>query len=119
MRTERAGTQWRAEIGKLTSLYSSTRAAGPTWPLARKPNRCIGAQFRLYGAPLGLVDQQVRFNLENHRLPYALADRAPTLGSTQVDVLDADLGIRVGVGAAHAGFDRLLASVARGENGIA
>lgn len=63
-------------------------------------------------------DHQVRFNLESQRLQYDLADRARTLGWTQVDVIDADLGISAGVGAVRAGFDRLLASVARGEVGI-
>ncbi|MBM3413237.1 MAG: hypothetical protein FJY19_07685 [Bacteroidetes bacterium] len=63
-------------------------------------------------------DQQVRHNLESQRLQYALADRARGLGWTSIDTIDADLGISAGVGTVRPGFDRLLASVARGEVGI-
>ncbi len=63
-------------------------------------------------------DQQVRHNLESQRLQYALVDRARALGWTSIDTIDADLGISAGVGTVRPGFDRLLASVARGEVGI-
>jgi DNA invertase Pin-like site-specific DNA recombinase len=63
-------------------------------------------------------DHQVRHNLESQRLQYALVDRARALGWQQVDVIDADLGISAGAGTVRAGFDQVLAAVARGEVGI-
>lgn len=63
-------------------------------------------------------EHQVRHNLESQRMQYDLVGRAQALGWTHVDVIDADLGVSAGVGAVRAGFDRLLAAVARGEVGI-
>ncbi len=63
-------------------------------------------------------EHQVRHNLESQRMQYALADRVRALGWQQVEVVDADLGISAGVGSVRAGFDQVLAAVARGEVGI-
>lgn len=63
-------------------------------------------------------DHQVRHNLESQRLQYALVDRARSLGFAQVEVVDADQGISAAMGHVRPGFDRMLASVARGEVGI-
>jgi len=63
-------------------------------------------------------DHQVRHNLESQRLQYALVDRARSLGFTEVEVVDADQGISAAMGNVRPGFDRMLASVARGEVGI-
>jgi DNA invertase Pin-like site-specific DNA recombinase len=63
--------------------------------------------------------KQVRENLESQHLQYALAERARGLGFRRVDVIDSDLGCSAGVGAARrAGFDRVVAEVARGEVGM-
>lgn len=64
-------------------------------------------------------ERQVQQNLESQRLQYALADRARSLGWTQVELIDTDLGWSASLGAApREGFARLLASVALGEVGI-
>lgn len=63
--------------------------------------------------------KQVRENLESQDLQYALAERARGLGFRKVDVIDSDLGCSAGLGAARrAGFDRVVAEVARGEVGM-
>jgi DNA invertase Pin-like site-specific DNA recombinase len=63
--------------------------------------------------------KQVRENLESQHLQYALAERARSLGFGDVDVIDSDLGCSAGPGAARrAGFDRVVAEVARGEIGM-
>jgi DNA invertase Pin-like site-specific DNA recombinase len=59
---------------------------------------------------------QLKFNKESRRLQYALRDRAKELGWHEVTVIDEDLG-RSASGTARSGFDRLLASVCRGEIG--
>lgn len=64
------------------------------------------------------TDHQVRQNLESQRLQYGLVDRARALGWPGADVVDADLGVSAGLGAVRAGFDQVLAAVARGEVGI-
>jgi DNA invertase Pin-like site-specific DNA recombinase len=63
--------------------------------------------------------KQVRENLESQHLQYALVERARGLGFRNVDVIDSDLGCSAGIGAARrAGFDRVVAEVARGEVGL-
>jgi DNA invertase Pin-like site-specific DNA recombinase len=63
--------------------------------------------------------KQVRENLESQHLQYALAERARGLGFQSVEVIDSDLGCSAGLGAARrAGFDRVVAEVARGEVGM-
>jgi DNA invertase Pin-like site-specific DNA recombinase len=63
--------------------------------------------------------KQVRDNLESQHLQYALADRARGLGFRNVEVIDSDLGCSAGLGAARrAGFDHVVAAVAKGEVGM-
>ncbi len=64
-------------------------------------------------------DHQVRQNTESTRLQYGLQERARTLGWSHVQVIDEDLGSSATLGAApRAGFDRLIAAVARSEVGV-
>jgi len=63
--------------------------------------------------------QQVRDNLESQRLQYALVDRARSLGWSEVEVIDVDLGMSAGLGAEpRRGFDQLVGAVAQGQVGI-
>lgn len=65
------------------------------------------------------TEKQVRQNTESQRLQYALVERAKELGWTEVEIIDSDLGSSAAIGAAkREGFDRLIASVAKGEVGI-
>ena len=60
--------------------------------------------------------KQVDQNLESQRLQYAMAERAKTLGFTQVETIDSDLGSSASPGAPErTGFDYIMSSVARGE----
>lgn len=59
---------------------------------------------------------QVHNNLESQRRQYALADRARSLGWTEVVVIDDDMG-RSGGGAHRPGFERLLAALCEGQVG--
>ena len=59
---------------------------------------------------------QLRHNHESRRRQYALADRARTLGWTEVVVIDDDLGVSAG-GVARPGFERLLAAICNGQVG--
>ena len=59
---------------------------------------------------------QLRHNHESRRRQYALADRARTLGWTEVVVIDDDLGVSAG-GVARPGFERLLAAICGGQVG--
>lgn len=59
---------------------------------------------------------QLQHNHESRRRQYALAERARTLGFTEVVVIDDDLGIS-GSGVSRPGFDRLLAAICRGAVG--
>src|ERR1700720_2639757 len=59
---------------------------------------------------------QLTNNPESRRRQYALADRARTLGWSNVIVIDDDLG-RSGGGIARPGFERLLAAICTGEAG--
>lgn len=56
---------------------------------------------------------QLRHNHESRRRQYALADRARTLGWSEVVVIDDDLGVSAG-GVARPGFERLLAAICSG-----
>jgi DNA invertase Pin-like site-specific DNA recombinase len=56
---------------------------------------------------------QLRHNHESRRRQYALADRARTLGWSEVVVIDDDLGVSAG-GVARRGFERLLAAICSG-----
>ena len=59
---------------------------------------------------------QLRNNHESRRRQYALADRARSLGWTEVVVIDDDLGVSAG-GVARPGFERLLAAICGGQVG--
>lgn len=59
---------------------------------------------------------QLRHNHESRRRQYALADRARSLGWTEVVVIDDDLGVSAG-GVARPGFERLLAAICSGQVG--
>src|SRR5499426_2716995 len=61
------------------------------------------------------VDQLAN-NHESRRRQYGLADRARTLGWTDVTVIDDDLG-RSGSGVSRPGFERLLAAICEGRVG--
>lgn len=64
-------------------------------------------------------DRQVQQSLESQRLQYALADWARDMGWTEVEIIDADLGVSASVGSPERqGFDRLIDCVVRGEVGI-
>ena len=58
------------------------------------------------------ADQLVN-NHESRRRQYGLAERARTLGWTDVTVVDDDLG-RSGSGVSRPGFERLLAAICEG-----
>ena len=62
------------------------------------------------------TSDQLTNNPESRRRQYALADRARTLGWSNVIVIDDDLG-RSGGGIARPGFERLLAAICTGEAG--
>jgi DNA invertase Pin-like site-specific DNA recombinase len=59
---------------------------------------------------------QILHNHESRRRQYALADRARSLGWTNVEVIDDDLG-RSGSGVARPGFERLLTVICEGRVG--
>src|SRR5437868_5553551 len=61
------------------------------------------------------VDQLAN-NHESRRRQYGLAERARTLGWTDVTVIDDDLG-RSGSGVSRPGFERLLAAICEGRVG--
>jgi DNA invertase Pin-like site-specific DNA recombinase len=62
------------------------------------------------------TSDQLTNNPESRRRQYALADRARTLGWSNVIVIDDDLG-RSGSGTARPGFERLLAAICTGDAG--
>ena len=63
--------------------------------------------------------KQVKENLQSQRLQYAMADRARTLGFSQVETIDLDLGSSASLGAAQReGFDYIISEVARRQVGI-
>jgi len=59
---------------------------------------------------------QLRHNHESRRRQYALADRARSLGWSDIVVIDDDLGVSAG-GVARPGFERLLAAICNGQVG--
>jgi excisionase family DNA binding protein len=59
---------------------------------------------------------QLQHNHESRRRQYALADRARSLGWSEVVVIDDDLGVSAS-GVARPGFERLLAAICRGSVG--
>jgi Resolvase, N terminal domain len=62
---------------------------------------------------------QLGTHAESPRLQYALKDTAKACGFTEVEVIDADVGMSAASGAcSRVGFKRLLASVALGEVGM-
>jgi DNA invertase Pin-like site-specific DNA recombinase len=64
-------------------------------------------------------EKQVRQNLESQRLQYELAERIRSLGWTDIEVINSDLGCSAAMGAAtREGFERVLSAVALGEVGI-
>jgi DNA invertase Pin-like site-specific DNA recombinase len=64
-------------------------------------------------------ERQVRQNLESQRLQYELAERIRSLGWTEIEVINSDLGCSAAMGAAtREGFERVLSAVALGEVGI-
>jgi DNA invertase Pin-like site-specific DNA recombinase len=63
-------------------------------------------------------ERQLQQNKESQRLQYGLKERAKTLGWHRIEIVDDDLGSSAAVGAPRReGFDRVLASIARGEVG--
>lgn len=76
----------------------------------------IGADHLARGAYVYVrqsTADQLRHNHESRRRQYALADRARTLGWSEVVVIDDDLGVSAG-GVARPGFERLLAAICSG-----
>src|SRR5258708_5061091 len=64
-------------------------------------------------------DKQVRQNQESQRLQYEVAERIRSLGWSNVEIIDSDLGSSAGMASARReGFERVLSSVALGEVGI-
>jgi excisionase family DNA binding protein len=59
---------------------------------------------------------QLQHNHESRRRQYALAERARSLGWSEVVVIDDDLGVSAS-GVARPGFERLLAAICRGSVG--
>src|SRR6202048_5284187 len=60
---------------------------------------------------------QLANNHESRRRQYGLAERARTLGWTDVTVIDDDLG-RSGSGVSRPGFEKLLAAICEGRVGV-
>ncbi|HET8778141.1 MAG TPA: recombinase family protein [Candidatus Limnocylindria bacterium] len=60
---------------------------------------------------------QVLHNRESSALQYAMRDRLATLGWSQIDTIDDDLGRSAAGGVARAGFDRMVAEVCLGRVG--
>ena len=60
---------------------------------------------------------QVLHNRESGALQYAMRDRLTTLGFTEIDVIDEDLGRSAAGGVQRAGFERMVAEVCLGKVG--
>src|ERR1700682_2346695 len=54
---------------------------------------------------------QVLHNRESSALQYAMRDRLPVLGSSDIEVIDDDLGRSAAGGVQRAGFERMVAQV--------
>lgn len=61
--------------------------------------------------------QQVSRNEESRRMQYAMSDRLGTLGWSDIEVIDEDLGVTANGTASRAGFSRMVAAVCMGEVG--
>jgi DNA invertase Pin-like site-specific DNA recombinase len=60
---------------------------------------------------------QVENNLESQKLQYAMQAHLRTLGWSQVEIVDEDLGRSAGGGVTRSGFERMVAQVCLGEVG--
>lgn len=60
---------------------------------------------------------QVLNNLESQKLQYAMEDRLRSLGWSEVEIIDEDLGRSAGGGVTRSGFERMVAQVCLGEVG--
>lgn len=74
----------------------------------------IGAQHRLRKAVLYIRQssvQQVLHNRESQTLQYAMRERLATLGWSEIEIIDDDLGLSANGGTARAGFERMVSEV--------
>ena len=72
---------------------------------------------KAYGYIRQSTMQQVRNNLESKRRQYELADKARSMGWTEVEVIDEDLGRSGASALERTGFQRLVAEVGLGRCG--
>ena len=80
----------------------------------------IGAQHRLRKAVLYIRQssaQQVLHNRESQTPQYAMRERLATLGWSEIEIIDEDLGLSANGGTARAGFERMVAEVCLGKVG--
>jgi DNA invertase Pin-like site-specific DNA recombinase len=80
----------------------------------------IGAQHRERKAVLYIRQssaQQVLHNRESQTLQYAMRERLATLGWSEIEIIDEDLGLSAAGGTARAGFERMVAEVCLGKVG--
>ena len=80
----------------------------------------IGAQHRERKAMLYIRQssaQQVLHNRESRTLQYAMRERLATLGWSEIEIIDEDLGLSAAGGTARAGFERMVAEVCLGKVG--
>src|ERR1700745_1395000 len=80
----------------------------------------IGAQHRKRKAMLYIRQssaQQVLHNRESRTLQYAMRERLATLGWSEIEIIDEDLGLAAAGGTARAGFERMVAEVCLGQVG--
>jgi DNA invertase Pin-like site-specific DNA recombinase len=80
----------------------------------------IGAQHRLRKAVLYIRQssaQQVLHNRESQTLQYAMRERLATLGWSEIEIIDEDLGLSANGGTTRAGFERMVAEVCLGKVG--
>src|SRR5580692_6867784 len=80
----------------------------------------IGAQHRKRKAVLYIRQssaQQVLHNRESQTLQYAMRERLATLGWSEIEIIDEDLGLSAHGGTTRAGFERMVAEVCLGKVG--
>jgi DNA invertase Pin-like site-specific DNA recombinase len=80
----------------------------------------IGVQHRERKAMLYIRQssaQQVLHNRESQTLQYAMRERLVTLGWSEIEIIDEDLGLSAAGGTARAGFERMVAEVCLGKVG--
>src|ERR1700744_975688 len=80
----------------------------------------IGEQHRERKAMLYIRQssaQQVLHNRESQALQYAMRERLATLGWSEIEIIDEDLGLSAAGGTARAGFERMVAEVCLGKVG--